>query len=93
MPLSERQNGLKPGAFGDWGFSGSSFFMHIRLRHRGNSEVESDNSNGENDNTHSENDNSKKPGTDLFNEAGSGRFFMLVSLPGWLDFSGFQSDL
>lgn len=57
MRLSERKNGLKSRAFGDCGLSGSSFFQPVHLRHRGNSEVGSDNSNGENDNIHRENDN------------------------------------
>lgn len=51
MLLSERLNGLKSGAFGDYGLSGSPFFMLDCHRLRGNSEVESDNSSGENDNT------------------------------------------
>ena len=38
-------------------------------------------------------DNSKKPGTDLFFEDGSGRFFIPGRLWIRLDFSGFQSDL
>lgn len=51
---------MKSRAFGDLGFSDSSFFMSIRLWHCSNSEIKIDNSNGENDNTHRENDNSRE---------------------------------
>lgn len=59
-------------------------------QHNGNSEVGSDNSKGENDNTHRDNDNSKKPGTDLFIEVGSGRFLFSALCEYDLTFRAFR---
>lgn len=51
---------MKSRAFGDWGFSGSSFFVPSCYQHNGNSVVRRDNSHGEFDNTSNKNDNSRE---------------------------------
>lgn len=51
---------MKSRAFGNLGFSDSSFFMPSCCRHNGSSVVERDNSYGEFDNTSSKNDNSRE---------------------------------